>query len=103
MRPHCELCQTTEGRDVAIIAHSLGEEIQFDWLELQTPLMSGLLGNTLLLVGALPHSGRLARSTAATMSSSPCSVTPGGSKVDGLVNMAESFDSAVVDELGQPV
>lgn len=66
VRPHCEPCQATE--------------IQLDWLGFQLPLMSGLLGVTLLLVGALPHSGRLARSTAAAMSSSPCSVTPGGSR-----------------------
>lgn len=32
LRPHCEPCQTTRGRDVAIIAHPPGEETQWDWL-----------------------------------------------------------------------
>ncbi|MGW3955064.1 hypothetical protein ACWEKM_29950 [Streptomyces sp. NPDC004752] len=34
VRPHCEQCQATKGRDVAVIAHPPGEEIQFDWLGL---------------------------------------------------------------------
>ncbi|MGW3956855.1 Mu transposase domain-containing protein [Streptomyces sp. NPDC004752] len=59
VRPHCEPCQTTKGRDVAIIAHPPGEEIQFDWLELPTPPDDWGVGeHAHLLVGALPHSGR---------------------------------------------
>jgi transposase len=34
VRPHCEPCHASSGRDVAVIAHPPGEEIQFDWLEL---------------------------------------------------------------------
>src|SRR5690242_91504 len=36
-RPHCEPCQASSGRDVAILAHPPGEEIQFDWVELPDP------------------------------------------------------------------
>ncbi|WP_326607851.1 hypothetical protein [Streptomyces sp. NBC_01800] len=34
VRPHCEPCHAASGRNVAVIAHPPGEEIQFDWLEL---------------------------------------------------------------------
>ncbi len=34
VRPHCEPCHASTGRNVAVIAHPPGEEIQFDWLEL---------------------------------------------------------------------
>lgn len=37
VRPHCEPCRAATGRDVAVIAHPPGEEIQFDWLELPDP------------------------------------------------------------------
>src|SRR5215470_9013293 len=37
LRPHCEPCQASAGRDAAIIAHPPGEETQFDWLELPGP------------------------------------------------------------------
>jgi len=37
LRPHCEPCQASAGRDVAVIAHPPGEETQFDWLELPGP------------------------------------------------------------------
>jgi transposase len=37
VRPHCEPCKSSTGRDVAVIAHPPGEEIQFDWLELPDP------------------------------------------------------------------
>jgi len=49
----------TRGRDVAIIGHPPGEEIQFDWLELPDPPGDwGVGGHAHLLVGALAHSGR---------------------------------------------
>ncbi|MEU9290268.1 helix-turn-helix domain-containing protein [Streptomyces sp. NPDC048275] len=59
VRPHCEPCHATKGRDVAVIAHPPGEEIQFDWLELPTPPGEWGVGeHAHLLVGALAHSGR---------------------------------------------
>ncbi|MFI8086574.1 transcriptional regulator [Kitasatospora sp. NPDC086009] len=58
LRPHCEPCKAATGRDVAVIAHPPGEEIQFDWLELPDPPESwGVGANAHLLVGALAHSG----------------------------------------------
>jgi transposase len=59
LRPHCEPCQATRGRDVAIIAHPSGEETQWDWVELPDPPASWGCGkHAHLLVGALSHSGR---------------------------------------------
>lgn len=59
LRPHCEPCQASGGRDAAIIAHPPGEETQFDWLELPGPPPSwGCGSHAHLLVGALPSSGR---------------------------------------------
>ncbi|MFE2916812.1 IS21 family transposase [Kitasatospora indigofera] len=59
VRPHCEPCKAATGRDVAVIAHPPGEEIQFDWLELpDPPAQWGVGAHAHLLVGALAHSGR---------------------------------------------
>ncbi|SPF07463.1 DNA replication protein [Streptomyces sp. MA5143a] len=59
VRPHCEPCHASTGRNVAMIAHPPGEEIQFDWLELPDPPGSwGVGSHAHLLVGALAHSGR---------------------------------------------
>ncbi|MFF2431686.1 Mu transposase domain-containing protein [Streptomyces mirabilis] len=59
VRPHCEPCHAATGRDVAVIAHPPGEEIQFDWLELPDPPAEWGVGeHAHLLVGALAHSGR---------------------------------------------
>ncbi len=59
LRPHCEPCQASRGRDHAIIDHPPGEETQFDWLELPDPPETWGWGDTAhLLVGALSHSGR---------------------------------------------
>jgi transposase len=59
LRPHCEPCQATRGRDVAIITHPPGEETQWDWVELPDPPVEWGLGrHAHLLVGALAHSGR---------------------------------------------
>ncbi|QLH19349.1 IS21 family transposase [Streptomyces sp. Rer75] len=59
VRPHCEPCHGAKGRDVAVITHPPGEEIQFDWLELPTPPEQWGVGeHAHLLVGALSHSGR---------------------------------------------
>lgn len=59
VRPHCEPCHASTGRNVAVIAHPPGEEIQFDWLELPDPPGAwGVGGHAHLFVGALAHSGR---------------------------------------------
>jgi len=59
LRPHCEPCQASAGRDVAVIAHQPGEETQFDWLELPGPPPGwGCGSHAHLLVGALSASGR---------------------------------------------
>jgi transposase len=59
LRPHCEPCQVSRGRDVAVIAHPPGEETQWDWVELPDPPASWGAGrHAHLLVGALAHSGR---------------------------------------------
>jgi hypothetical protein len=59
LRPHCEPCQASRGRDHAIIDHPPGEETQFDWLELPDPPANWGWGDTAhLLVGALSHCGR---------------------------------------------
>jgi len=59
LRPHCEPCQVSRGRDVAIIAHPPGEETQFDWVELPNPPAEWGAGrHAHLLVGALAYSGR---------------------------------------------
>jgi transposase len=59
LRPHCEPCAASRGRDHAIIDHPIGEETQFDWVELPDPPASwGAGAHAHLLVGALSHSGR---------------------------------------------
>jgi transposase len=58
-RPHYEPCHASTGRNVAVIAHPPGEEIQLDWLELpDAPEGWGVGEHAHLLVGALAHSGR---------------------------------------------
>jgi transposase len=59
LRPHCEPCQASAGRDHAIIDHPPGAETQFDWLELPDPPAGWGWGTTAhLLVGALSSSSR---------------------------------------------
>ena len=59
LRPHCEPCQASRGRDHAVIAHPPGEECQWDWVELPDPPGHWNLGaRAHLLVGALPYSGK---------------------------------------------
>jgi transposase len=59
LRPHCELCSASAGRDHAVIEHPPGDEVQWDWLELPDPPAHWQQpGGAHLLVGALPHSGR---------------------------------------------
>jgi transposase len=55
LRPHCEPCSSSNGRATADIDHPPGEEIQWDWLELDdTPWGD----KAYVLVGALSCSGR---------------------------------------------
>ena len=55
LRPHCEPCASSNGRAHVDIEHPPGEEIQWDWLELDdTPWGE----KAYVLVGALAHSGR---------------------------------------------
>jgi transposase len=59
LRPHCEPCAASRGRDTAVISHPAGEETQWDWVELPDPPASwGVGGQAHLLVGSLAHSGR---------------------------------------------
>jgi len=58
LRPHCEPCAASRGRDHAVITHPAGEETQWDWVELPDPPASwNAGGHAHLLVGALSHSG----------------------------------------------
>jgi transposase len=55
LRPHCEPCSASNGRAHVDIEHPAGEEIQWDWLELDdTPWDA----KAYVLVGALSHSSR---------------------------------------------
>ena len=59
LRPHCEPCAASTGRDHAIIGHPPGAETQFDWLELPDPPTGWGWGETAhLFVGALSHSSK---------------------------------------------
>ena len=59
LRPHCEPCAASRGRDHAIIDHPPGEETQWDWVELPDPPPGWGWGSTAyLLVGALSHSSK---------------------------------------------
>jgi len=59
LRPHCESCSGSTGREHTVIAHPLGEEVQWDWLELPDPPAFWQAGaQAHLLVGALPASGK---------------------------------------------
>jgi len=55
LRPHCEPCSSSNGRAHVDIEHPPGEEVQWDWLELDdTPWGA----KAWVLVGALSCSGR---------------------------------------------
>jgi transposase len=59
LRPHCEPCSSSKGRDHAVIEHPPGEEVQWDWVELPDPPGHWGAGSQAhLLVGALPASGK---------------------------------------------
>jgi transposase len=55
LRPHCEPCASSNGRAHVDIDHPAGEELQWDWLELDdTPWGE----KAFVLVGALSHSSQ---------------------------------------------
>jgi len=54
LRPHCEPCAGAKGRATIEIAHPPGEEVQWDFNELDGPW-----GKTYLLTGTLAYSGRV--------------------------------------------
>ncbi len=56
LRPHCEPCAGVSGRDTIEIAHPAGEEIQWDWFERRKAPWGG---TAYVLLGTLPHSGRV--------------------------------------------
>ena len=56
LRPHCEACAGVSGRDTIEIAHPAGEEIQWDWFERRKAPWGG---TAYVLLGTLPHSGRV--------------------------------------------
>jgi len=59
LRPHCEPCAASRGRDAGLIAHPPGAETQWDWLELPDPPAAwGWGASAHLLVGVLAHSSR---------------------------------------------
>ena len=59
LRPHCEPCSASTGRDHAVLEHPPGEEVQWDWVELPDPPPWWNAGpHAHLLVGALSSSGR---------------------------------------------
>ncbi len=59
LRPHCEPCAASRGRDVAIIDHPPGAETPWDWLELPDSPRAWAFGATAhLLVGAFSRSSK---------------------------------------------
>ncbi|MGB9111596.1 MAG: hypothetical protein WCF24_02590 [Acidimicrobiales bacterium] len=56
LRPHCEACHGAKGRDTIEIDHPPGEEIQWDWFERRNAPWGG---TAYVLLGTLPHSGRV--------------------------------------------
>jgi len=56
LRPHCEPCQGVRGRLTIDIEHPPGEEIQWDWFERRRAPWGG---TAYVLLGTLPHSGRV--------------------------------------------
>lgn len=56
LRPHCEACSGVKGRDTIEIDHPAGAEIQWDWFERRGAPWGG---TAYVLLGTLPHSGRV--------------------------------------------
>ena len=64
LRPHCEPCRGVSGRLTIEIAHPPGEEIQWDWFERRRAPWGG---TAYVLLGTLPHSGRVRGKLAESM------------------------------------
>ncbi len=56
LRPHCEACRGVTGRATIEIAHPPGAEVQWDWFERRRAPWGG---TAYVLLGTLPHSGRV--------------------------------------------
>jgi transposase len=56
LRPHCEACAGVRGRATIEIDHPPGDEIQWDWFERRRAPWGGTAH---VLLGTLPHSGRV--------------------------------------------
>ena len=56
LRPHCEACSGVKGRDTIEIEQPAGAEIQWDWFERRGAPWGG---TAYVLLGTLPHSGRV--------------------------------------------
>jgi transposase len=56
LRPHCEACHGVRGRLTIEIEHPPGEEMQWDWFERRRAPWGG---TAYVLLGTLPHSGRV--------------------------------------------
>jgi transposase len=64
LRPHCERCRGVKGRATIEIEHPPGDEIQWDWFERRRAPWGG---TAYVLLGTLPHSGRVRGVLAASM------------------------------------
>jgi hypothetical protein len=64
LRPHCEACSGVRGRETIEIDHPPGAEIQWDWFERRRAPWGG---TAYVLLGTLPHSGRVRGVVAASM------------------------------------
>jgi len=56
LRPHCQACSGVRGRPTIQIAHPPGAELQWDWFERRRAPWGG---TGYVLLGSLPHSGRV--------------------------------------------
>jgi transposase len=56
LRPHCEACSGVRGRATIQIDHRPGAELQWDWFERRRAPWGG---TGYVLLGSLPHSGRV--------------------------------------------
>jgi transposase len=56
LRPHCEACSGVRGRATIQIDHPPGAELQWDWFERRRAPWGG---TGYVLLGSLPHSGRV--------------------------------------------
>ena len=53
LRPNCEACSASTGRDHAVIDHPAGDEAQWDWLELPEAPQAWNVGDTAHLLSLI--------------------------------------------------